>query len=118
MQAARFGVSRADQDAFALASHHKAAKATADGLLLPEITPVDGVSADSGIRGDATLEKLSSLKPAFVKPHGTHTVGYSLSLALSLSLSLSLSELVHVCNASVCRRLLTPPSSLTVDPRL
>ena len=74
MQAARFGVSRASQDAFALASHHKAAKATADGMLLPEITPVDGLTADNGIRGDATAEKLASLKPAFVKPHGTHTV--------------------------------------------
>lgn len=73
-QAARFGVSRASQDAFALASHHKAAKATAGGLLLPEITPVDGITADNGVRGDATAEKLSSLKPAFVKPHGTHTV--------------------------------------------
>lgn len=34
-----------------------------------------GVSVDNGVKADSSIEKLSSLKPAFVKPHGTHTAG-------------------------------------------
>ena len=63
----RFGVSRSDQDEFSLRSHVNGAKAHADGLYEDEIIPFEGSIAETGIRGDAKLEKLASLKPAFVK---------------------------------------------------
>ncbi|WP_042409411.1 acetyl-CoA C-acyltransferase [Streptacidiphilus carbonis] len=77
--AARYGVSREQQDAFALSSHQKAAAARKDGLFDAEIVPVtlaDGtvVSEDESIRADTTLEKLASLKPVFRKD-GTVTAG-------------------------------------------
>lgn len=81
--AAKYGVSREEQDAFALRSHHLAAKAEAEGLLSHEklsISMNDGkgvAKADNGIRHNSSIEKLSSLKPAFIQPHGTVTAGNS-----------------------------------------
>ena len=84
--ARQFGVSRGDQDAFALASHQKAVAAQERGAFKDEIVPVktrvfDGevwrdltVDKDEGPRGDTSLEKLASLKPAF-DPTGTVTAG-------------------------------------------
>lgn len=78
---AKYSVSREEQDKFALRSHHRAAEATEQGKLQQEIIPVSLesgkklVTEDNGVRGDSTLEKLSSLRPAFVKPHGTVTAG-------------------------------------------
>lgn len=77
--AGRFGVSRRDQDAFALRSHLLAHQAATSGLLAEEIEPVllppkfRAVSSDNGVRGDSTAEKMASLKPAFEKPFGTVT---------------------------------------------
>lgn len=79
--AAKYGISREEQDAFALRSHLLAAKATTEGLFDDEIYPVAVdhgkkiVKEDNGIRGDSTPEKLAALRPAFVKPHGTVTAG-------------------------------------------
>ncbi len=81
--AKRLGITREEQDAFALGSHLKAAKAQADGHLAAEIAPVfippscELVSADNGIRGDSTLEKLSKLPPAFDKNFGSVSAGNS-----------------------------------------
>jgi acetyl-CoA acyltransferase len=75
--AARFGVTREDQDKYAVRSHSLAAKAHEDGMLVDEIFPMDGHRVDNGIRGDSTYEKLSTLRPAFVRPHGTHTAANS-----------------------------------------
>merc|ERR1719263_2204273 len=69
----RFGVSRADQDAFAARSHVNAAKAHEDGIFKDEIVPVNGQTLEEGIRGDSTVEKMAKLKPAFVKPYGSVT---------------------------------------------
>jgi acetyl-CoA acyltransferase len=79
--AARFQVSREDQDAFALRSQRLAARARADGLFDAELAPVtlaDGtvVGADETIRADTTLEKLAALKPVF-REGGTVTAGNS-----------------------------------------
>lgn len=77
--AGRYGVTRQEQDEFAVRSHQLAAKADAEGLLGAEITPVEfapkfkKISKDNGFRGDTTLEKVSKLKPAFVKNGGTVT---------------------------------------------
>jgi acetyl-CoA acyltransferase len=78
--AARYGVSRARQDEFALLSHQRAGRAQDAGLLAEEIVPVgtpDGtVTADEGIRPDLTLAELAGRKPAF-RPGGTVTGGNS-----------------------------------------
>ncbi|MCD2130116.1 acetyl-CoA C-acyltransferase, partial [Rhodococcus ruber] len=76
-------VSRAEQDAFAAASHQRAARAQKDGLFDDEIVPVSipqrkgdpvVVTADEGIRPDTTAESLATLRPAFA-PDGTVTAG-------------------------------------------
>ncbi|MFI7008456.1 thiolase family protein [Streptomyces sp. NPDC050145] len=77
--AARYGVTREAQDAFALRSHQRAAAARKDGLFDAEILPVtraDGVvvDADECIRPDTSLEKLGGLKPVFRKG-GSVTAG-------------------------------------------
>ncbi|SEO31664.1 acetyl-CoA acyltransferase [Actinacidiphila rubida] len=79
--AERHGVTRADQDAFALRSHRLAAAARKDGLFDAEILPVtrpDGVvvSEDESIREDTTAERLAALKPVF-RAGGTVTAGNS-----------------------------------------
>jgi len=69
------GVSRADQDAYAAASHRRAAAAAASGRLGREIVAVPGaLDADQGPRPDTTVERLSRLRPAFT-PDGTITAG-------------------------------------------
>ena len=79
--AARYGVTRKEQDRYAARSHQAAAQATERGLLKDEVIPVrippdfETIDADNGIRGDSTVESLSRLGPAFVKPYGTLTAG-------------------------------------------
>jgi acetyl-CoA C-acetyltransferase len=77
-QAARvareLGVTREEQDGWALRSHERAARAQDDGLFAEEIVPVGEVRADESIRRDTTLEKLAGLKPA-MDPEGTVTAG-------------------------------------------
>jgi acetyl-CoA C-acetyltransferase len=68
------GISREDQDRWALRSHERAVKAQDEGLFEPEIVSVDGVSADEAPRRDTSYEKLSQLKPV-MDPEGTTTAG-------------------------------------------
>lgn len=68
-------VSREDQDRFALESHSKALAAQQDGRLAAEIEPYGEVDQDGCVR-DTSLEKLGSLKPAFLEG-GTVTAGSS-----------------------------------------
>lgn len=76
--AARYHVSRADQDAFALASQHKAAQAQAANRFADEIVPVtvgDTVVAhDESVRSTTSLAKLAALPLAF-QENGTVTAG-------------------------------------------
>ena len=76
-----YGISRDDQDAFALRSHALAAAAWANGAYDGEIVQVDGheLARDEGIRDDTTLEKLGSLKALFAAD-GTVTAGNSSSI--------------------------------------
>ena len=80
---ARYDLTREEQDAFAAASHQKAAAAQKNGLFDDEITPVlipqrkgDPIEfrEDEGIRADTTVDSLGKLKPAFAKD-GTITAG-------------------------------------------
>ena len=77
--AARYGVTREQQDAFALRSHRLAAAARKDGHFDAELLPVtlpDGtvVDRDESIREDTTAERLAKLRPVF-RPGGTVTAG-------------------------------------------
>ena len=76
----RHQVTRAEQDAFAVESHRRAAAAQAAGKLAAEITPITvggaRVEADGCIRPETTAEGLAGLKPAF-RADGTVTAGTS-----------------------------------------
>ncbi|MDF2723086.1 MAG: acetyl-CoA acetyltransferase [Paenibacillus sp.] len=91
--AARYGITREEQDAFALGSHRKAAKAQAEGKFAAEIVPVAAAAggfapsegawsrtapfaADECVRANTTMEALAGLKPAFAAD-GTVTAGNS-----------------------------------------
>jgi len=91
--AAKYKVTREDQDVFALNSNLKAAKAVDSGLFDPELVPLEveiveldedekqvtrtfTFKRDEGPRGDTSLEALAKLKPAF-KEGGTATAGNS-----------------------------------------
>ena len=86
--AKKFGLSRAEVDAFGLRSHMRAVKATEDGTFSSEIVPVPaemtpggpGLARDEAPRADTTLEKLAKLKPAFA-PDGVLTAGNSSKLS-------------------------------------
>ncbi|MDR9417306.1 MAG: acetyl-CoA C-acyltransferase, partial [Gracilimonas sp.] len=96
--AAYFGVSREDQDQYAMRSHHLAAKATEDGLLDKELIPAklppkfEVVKHDNGFRKDTSMDKLGKLRPAFIKPHGTVTAGNSSFLTDGASASFIMEE--------------------------
>lgn len=89
---AKFGVSRKEQDEFTVRSHTLAAKAHKDGFYENEVIPYNGSTEENGIKGDSTYEKVAKLKPAFVKPHGTHTAANSSFLTDGAAASLLMSE--------------------------
>lgn len=133
--AAEFGVTRADQDAFAAASYNKAERAQAAGHFKEEILPLktfiedaEGnetetvVSEDDGIRKGTTAESLGKLRPAF-SSEGTTTAGNSSqvsdgagsvilarrSVAQKLGLPI-VGKFVH------CRTVGVPPEIMGVGP--
>ncbi len=79
--AKRYGITREAQDEYAMASHLRAAAASAAGRLERQIVPAfppphfEAVRTDNGVRGDTTMEKLASLRPAFDRRFGTITAG-------------------------------------------
>jgi acetyl-CoA acyltransferase len=86
----RYGISREQQDAFALRSHQKAAAASQRGAFAQQLIPLLGHDAegalismnqDEVIRFDASLAGLAQLKPAFDPVHGTLTAGNSSALS-------------------------------------
>ncbi|WP_153397263.1 acetyl-CoA C-acetyltransferase [Chryseobacterium vaccae] len=72
-----YEISREEQDELALKSHQNMAKAYDEGFFDDMITPAFGLDKDNNLRRDTSLEKLSQLKPAFDKQHGTLTAGNS-----------------------------------------
>lgn len=68
------GISRKQQDQWALRSHERAIRATDEGLLRDEIVPVGDVSIDEAPRRDTSLEKLAALEPLLDRD-GTTTAG-------------------------------------------
>ena len=81
--AEKHSITREQQDAYALASHQKAAAAWREGRFDAEVVPVEVrgkkgsvmVTRDESVREDASLEALAALKPAFKKDGGTVTAG-------------------------------------------
>jgi acetyl-CoA acyltransferase len=80
--AKEFKISREAQDVFAMESHHKAERATKDGILREEIVPVPVppkyermVEKDNGIRDGQSMEALGKLRPVFDRRNGTVTAG-------------------------------------------
>ena len=77
------GITRAEQDAFAVESHKRASAAIAAGHFKSQILPIELKSrkgpvqfdTDEHVRGDATLEGMQKLKAAFIKENGTVTAG-------------------------------------------
>ena len=93
------GITRQEQDRIALMSHLRAAAGTADGRLTSEIVPWFGgasmdeiASSDNGIRTDASLEALASLKPVFDRRYGTVTAGNASPLTDGAALVLLMAE--------------------------
>jgi len=72
--ARELGISREDQDGWALRSHERAVKAIDGGLFEDEIVPVGDFAVDEGPRRDTSLERLAKLKPVF-DADGTTTAG-------------------------------------------
>jgi acetyl-CoA C-acetyltransferase len=92
----RFRVTREDQDAFALESHRRAARATSEGRFKAEILPVEvpgstPVEADEGIRPDTSLDKLARLTPVF-REGGLVTAGNASQLSDGASAMVVLSR--------------------------
>ncbi len=74
-----WGVSREAQDAFAVASHHRAAKAWEAGYFEEEVVALAGVERDTIVRPDTSAEKLARLRPVFAAD-GSLTAGNSSTL--------------------------------------
>ncbi len=93
--ATKYQITRAEQDAFAVKSQHKAAAARADGRLTDEIVPITTkagtVAEDGAIRPETTVEALAGLKPAFSQD-GSVTAGTSSPLTDGASAVLVTSE--------------------------
>lgn len=87
-----YGISREEQDAFALESHRKMAAAYDRGFFSDMLTPFAGLEADNVLRRDTSAEKLAKLKPAFDRTAGTLTAGNSSPLTDGASCLLLASE--------------------------
>ena len=95
----KWGISREANDAFAVQSHLRAAKATEEGRFDREILPIkiktdDGeetMTRDEGIRPDSNVEKLATLKPAF-KEDGVITAANSSQITDGAAAVLIMSE--------------------------
>jgi acetyl-CoA acyltransferase len=95
----KWNISREENDAFAVRSHHRAAQAREEGRFDREIVPLvapgpDGdvlVTRDEGIRPDSSMESLAKLKPAF-KEDGVITAGNSSQITDGAAAMLIMSE--------------------------
>jgi len=129
--AEKYGVKRGEQDAYAVMSHEKAARATREGWFKDEMLPVSipqrkrdpvVVDRDEGIREDTTLDALSRLKPAF-KADGTVTAGNApgvndgaaavVIMAAEKARSLGLTPLVRVAGQATSG---LPPKLVMMTP--
>jgi 3-oxoadipyl-CoA thiolase len=120
------GVSRADQDAFAVRSQQRAAAAQASGYFAEEIVPVEVagrkgaitvVEADEHPRPDTTLETLAKLKP-IVRPDGTVTAGNASGVNAGAAAMLVASEAAAKVQGLTPRARIIGMASAGVAPRV
>jgi len=91
----KYGVSRDDQDRFAVQSHHRAAKAAGENMFKDFVTPIEVpgrkgptvLNADETIRADVSMDDLAKLRPAFGK-EGTVTAGNASQLSDGAAMAL------------------------------
>jgi acetyl-CoA C-acetyltransferase len=124
--ATRFAISREEQDAFALASQHKALAALAAGHFTSQIIPLHipqrhgeplSVAVDQGPRADTTREVLARLKPAFT-PAGSVTAGNASGLNDgAAALILCNEQTAHALNLPVLARI-KACAAAGVDPAI
>ncbi|MCP8967690.1 thiolase family protein [Ectobacillus ponti] len=105
--AAQFGISREDQDRFALHSHEKAVRSQQSGRFAAEIVPVQGMDQDECPRPDTSLRRLQRLRPVF-QADGTVTAGNACPVNDGAALVLLMS-------ADKCRELGLRPLARFVD---
>jgi len=121
--AAAFGVSRKEQDEYAIRTHTLAAKAANEGKLT-DLVPMfvdkgkkkGTVNADNGIRV-STMEQLAKLKPAFIKPHGTVTAGNASYLTDGASAALITTEEYALQNGHKPKAFLRDTMFVAQDPK-
>jgi len=100
MIAERWGITREENDAFSVESHHRAARARAEGRFDAQIVPVDVTvdgetrpfARDEGIRPDSSVEALAQLKAAFKPEGGVITAGNSSQITDGAAAVLIMSE--------------------------
>src|SRR5258708_11198578 len=122
--AEKFGVTRAEQDQFALQSHLRAATATAEGRFKEEIVPVEikqkkgvmVIDSDEPIRADTSLEALSKLKPAFLEG-GTVTAGNAPGLSDGASATVVVEQEFARAHGLTALARITGYASAAITPR-
>ena len=122
-----YGISRADQDAFAHRSQQRAAAAQADSFFAQEIVPVavpgskrgetDEVSIDEHPRADTTIEGLTKLKPLF-GPTGTVTAGNASGINDGAAAMIVASEAAAKVHGLTPRARILGMASVGVEPRV
>lgn len=125
--AREYGISRADQDIFALRSQQRAGAAQASGFLAEEIVPVTvpgkkrgetvSISVDEHPRRDTTIETLQNLKPLF-GPKGTVTAGNASGINDGAAAMIVASEAASKANGLVPRARILGMASAGVEPRV
>jgi 3-oxoadipyl-CoA thiolase len=122
-----YGISRVDQDAFALRSQQRAAAAQASGFLAEEIIPITvpgkrrgetlEVSIDEHPRSDTTLDTLAKLKPLF-GPEGTVTAGNASGINDGAAAMIIASETASKEYGLTPRARILGMASVGVEPRV
>ena len=114
--AARWGLARADLDAYALRSHRRAAAAEDRGLFARDILPILGASTDEGIHRTTSAERLAALEPAF-EDAGTAErfpeVGWVVTAGNSSQVSDGASALLIASEEAAQRLGLAPRAAIT-----
>lgn len=122
--AEKFGVTREEQDRLSLASHQKAAAATAAGRFKDEIVPIEipqkkgmlVIDTDEPIRADTSLEALAKLKPAF-QANGCVTAGNAPGLSDGASATVVVDAAFAQANGLIPLARIIAYASAAIEPR-
>ena len=87
----KYGITRSEQDEFALRSHTNALRAQQQGAFEQEIVAVDGLRTDEGPRADTSIDALAKLKPVF-HASGTVTAGNSSQMSDGAAAAILMSQ--------------------------